>query len=39
MAVISDSGYGKLGLWNREEPGKDLFIFKQIIWSISIYSA
>lgn len=27
MGVISDSGFGKLGLWNRNEPIKDLYIF------------
>lgn len=30
MAVISDSGYGKLGVYNRLEPEKSLYIFKNI---------
>lgn len=28
-AVISKSGYGKLGTWNRLDPIKDLFIFEE----------
>ena len=28
-AVISQSGFGKLGLWNRPEPNKDLIMFSK----------
>jgi hypothetical protein len=27
MAVVSHSGFGLLGLWNRPDPGKDLYVF------------
>ena len=28
MVVISDSGFGRLGVWNREQPDKDLYVFQ-----------
>ena len=29
MAVISESGFGKLGLWNRDEPSSNLVMFSR----------
>lgn len=29
MAIISESGFGKLGVWNRDEPNKNLAIFSK----------
>jgi hypothetical protein len=29
MGVISKSGFGMLGMWNRDEPFKDLYILDE----------